>query len=157
MTRAVFLLLTLLCLSPSPAQAAPANLNGTVQKPLTLDEATLKSLPPVTIDVTFQTSSGEETGHYTGVLVWDLLAKAVLVDDEGKNAALKHTLLITGSDGYAIAVALGEIDPHFAGKQVLLAYDGAGGKASFDHLRLVVPGDAHGGRSVNDVTTIEVK
>lgn len=78
-------------------------------------------------------------------------------NDEGKNAALKHTLLITGSDGYAVSVALGELDPNFANTQVLLAYDGADGKASFDHLRLVVPGDVHGGRSVKDVVGIEVK
>ncbi|MET3899036.1 hypothetical protein ABIB57_002988 [Devosia sp. UYZn731] len=139
------------------AFAAPAQLTGAVTTPLTLDEVTLKALPATTLDVSFQTSKGPETGHYTGALLWDLVNKAVLVNDEGKNAALKHTLLITGSDGYAVSVALGELDPNFANTQVLLAYDGADGKAAFDHLRLVVPGDVHGGRSVKDVVGIEVK
>ena len=142
---------------PSLAWAAPASLTGAVQTPLVLDEATLKSIPAVSLDISFKTTAGAETGHYTGALVWDLLAKAVPVNGPGKNAALKHTLLITGADGYAVSVAFGEMDPNFAAKQVLLAYDGAGGKASFAHLRLLVPGDLHGGRSVSDVTSIEVK
>jgi hypothetical protein len=35
-----------------------------------------------------------------------LLEKAQTIDEPGKNASLKHTLLITGRDGYAVALAL---------------------------------------------------
>lgn len=38
---------------------------------------------------------------------WALLAKVVPVNYAGKNAVLKHTLLVTGADGYAVSVALG--------------------------------------------------
>jgi hypothetical protein len=55
-----------------------------------------------------------------------------------------------------VAVALGELDPDYGNKQVLLAYHSTDGSASFDHLRLLVPGDVHGGRAVRDVAKIEV-
>ena len=37
------------------------------------------------------------------------------------------------------------------------AYAGGDPPASFSALRLVVPGDAHGGRSVHDVSSIELR
>jgi hypothetical protein len=122
-----------------------------------LDDPLLRSFAPTTIDVTFETSEGEKSGRYTGVLLWALIEKAGLVDDVGRNASLRHTLLVTGRDGYAAALAVGELDPHLEGKSVILAYDGGEPAASRTALRLVVPGDAHGGRSVRDVATIEVR
>lgn len=147
----------LLALSSFAALAAPASLSGAVAAPLTLDQATLAALPAQTVDISFETSSGPEKGTYTGVLVWDLLQKAGLVNDPGKNSFLKHVLMITGSDGYSVAIAEGELDPKFGNKPVLLAYKSADGKTSFDHLRILVPGDVHGGRAVSDVVSIEVK
>jgi DMSO/TMAO reductase YedYZ molybdopterin-dependent catalytic subunit len=47
---------------------------------------------------------------------------------------------------------MGEIDPAFEGKQVLLAYEGDGKAIP---LRLVVPGDKRGGRAVKDVVRVE--
>jgi len=89
--------------------------------------------------------------------LWTLLEKAHPIDEPGKNASLKHTLLITGRDGYAVALALGEIDPHYEGKQIIIAYEGGEPPASISSLRLVVPGDVHGGRSVRDVAKIELR
>jgi hypothetical protein len=146
-----------LAASAAVALAGPANLTGAVKTPLALDQATLAALPPTTITISFQTGNGPETGTYTGVLLWDLLEKAELVNAEGKNTILRHALTITGSDGYAVAVAEGEFDPKFGNRQVLIAYEGGDGKASYDHLRLLVPGDLHGGRAVSDVVSIEVK
>ena len=147
--------LVALC-GPALAQTA-ATLSGAVSAPLTLDAATLKAFPPTAIDITFQSGSGTETGHYSGVLLWTLLQKAGLVNAPGKKTGLRHTLLVTGRDGYGVALALGEIDPNYAGKSVILAFDGGTPPVSFDHLRLLVPGDAHGGRIVKDVATIEVQ
>jgi hypothetical protein len=136
--------------------AAPI-LGGSVQQRLVLDDALFKSLPAVTVDVTFETDNGKKSGRYTGVLLWSLIEKAVLTDVDEKNAALRHTLLVTGRDGYAIALAVGELDPHYEGKSVILAYAGGEPPASIDAPRLVVPGDKHGGRSVRDVASIEVR
>ena len=135
----------------------PAVLQGAVKQRLVLDEALLKSLPAVTIDVTFETGQDKKSGRYTGVLLWALLEKAEPIDEPGKNATLRHTLVITGRDGYAVALALGEIDPHYEGKQVIIAYLGGEPSASLSALRLVVPGDVHGGRSVRDIATIELR
>jgi hypothetical protein len=96
--------------------AAPAVLLGAVKHELVLDEALLKSLPAVSIDVGFATSQGRKSGSYTGVPLWALLGNAELIDAPGKNAGLRHTLLITGRDGYAAALALGEIDPALRGQ-----------------------------------------
>jgi len=86
-----------------------------------------------------------------------LLEKAEPIDEPGKNANLRRTLLITGRDGYTVALAVGEIDPHYEGKQVIVAYSGGDPPASMTFLRLVVPGDVHGGRSVRDIATIELR
>ena len=137
--------------------AEPPVLRGAVKQELVLDEALLKSLPATTVDVTYETGEGKKSGSYTGVLLWALLEKAEPIDEPGKNAQLRHTLLITGRDGYAVALALGEIDPHYEGKSVIVAYAGGELPASFNGLRLVVPGDVHGGRSVHDVWSIELR
>ena len=135
----------------------PAVLQGAVKQRLILDAALLQSLPAVTVDVTFETGQGRKPGRYTGILLWALLEKAEPIDEPGKNATLRHTLVITGRDGYAVALALGEIDPHYEGKQVIIAYLGGEPSASMSSLRLVVPGDVHGGRSVRDIATIELR
>ncbi|MFO1209574.1 MAG: molybdopterin-dependent oxidoreductase [Amaricoccus sp.] len=157
--RSVTAIAAIFVLAPSLAlaQARPALLSGAVKAPITLDEADMTALPAVTIDISFETSGGTETGTYTGALLWDLLAKAELVNDPGKNASLKHAIMVTGRDGYAVAIALGEIDPKFGAKQVLVAYRGSDPSVSFDSLRVLVPGDLHGGRSVKDVASIEVR
>jgi hypothetical protein len=132
--------------------ADPATMMGAVKSPLTLDDATLSAMPVASISISY----GSSNTTYTGVLVWELLKKAELVAGDGKNASLRHTLLVTAANGYSVAVALGELDPDYGNKQVLLAYHSTDGSASFDHLRLLVPGDVHGGRAVRDVAKIEV-
>jgi hypothetical protein len=53
-------------------------------------------------------------------------------------------------------MVLGELDPQYRGKSVILAYAGGDPPASFSALRLVVQVDVHGGRSVRDVSRIEL-
>jgi hypothetical protein len=70
---------------------------------------------------------------------------------------LRHTVAVTGRDGYAAVLALAEIDPEFEGKKVLLAYRRNNQPFPNNELRLVVPGDRRGGRSVHDVMRIELR
>lgn len=150
--------LALFVLAPLVAIAAePPRLTGAVKTPLVFDQKTLDTLAVTTIDVSYATSSGAAKGSYTGVLLWDVLRKAALVNEAGKNSLLRHTLLITSRDGYAVALALGELDPAYGNKKVLLAYKSSDSLASVDHMRLLVPGDIHSGRAVRDVVSIEVK
>ena len=58
-------------------------------------------------------------------------------------------------DGYAVAVAFGELDPGLEGKAVLVAYEKDG--EALPSLQLVVPGDARAARSVRELTEIEVR
>jgi len=69
---------------------------------------------------------------------------------------LQHTILARGHDGYGVALAIGEIDPRFAGKEVIVAYQRDGKPMENQTFRLVVPGDAHGGRSVNDLVSLTI-
>ena len=154
--RAIFFIVALVAPIPTALAADPAKLTGAVKTPLVLDNATLNGFPVASVEISYVTGSGSAKGTYTGVLVWDLLKKAELVSGQGKNALLRRTLLITADDGYAVAVALGELDPSYGNKKVLLAYKSTDNSASFDHLRLLVPGDIHAGRAVHDVVSIEV-
>ena len=64
---------------------------------------------------------------------------------------------MTGRDGYSVALSLGELDPDFEGKAVILAYSKDGNRLSAqDGIRLIVPNDRHGGRAVRDVVAIAV-
>ena len=109
----------------------------------------------MSVEVTYATARGPQSATYTGALLWPLLAAAAPVDESGRNTHLRHTLLAHGRDGYAVALAFGELDPHMAGKQVIVAYAQDG--TPLPSLRLVLPGDSHAGRAVRDLVSIEVR
>jgi DMSO/TMAO reductase YedYZ molybdopterin-dependent catalytic subunit len=142
------------------AAASPAELvlDGAVKTPLHVTAADLQGMTPTELDVAFQGEHGETKAHYTGVALWALLDRAGGLADPDKGAALHHTMTITGRDGYFMVLSTGELHPEFGNKGVILAYlhDGQPNDAK-EGLRLVVPGDKRGGRSVRDVVHIEVK
>jgi DMSO/TMAO reductase YedYZ molybdopterin-dependent catalytic subunit len=150
-------------LLPATAQTAPPPVatlafGGLVNQPksFTLDD--LKNLPATRETVSFLGEHGQEKATYTGVLLWTLLDKAGGLADGGKRPDLRHTLTVTGRDGYIVVLSLGELDPDFGGKAAIIAYSRE--SQPFDPargFRLVVPGDKHGGRDVRDVIGIEVK
>ncbi len=145
------------CASVTVAAAADpgsVRVDGAVLHPQNFCQADLKALAPEQVNTSFETKHGAEHKMWTGVLVTDLLQKAGLKNEDGKNASLRHTLLVHGKDGYEVAVAMGEIDPMGEGKRVILAYRDEGDLPAF---RLVVPGDVHGARQVHGVVEIEVK
>jgi hypothetical protein len=145
----------LLVLAGSAAAAEPAiDVDGHAEHTLHLTAADLKALPQVSADVSFETGHGQQSAHYTGALLWDVVEKAGIADEPGTKAKhhLQHAVLVTGRDGYAAAIAIGEIDPDFENKTILLVDDGAE-----KGLRLIVPGDKKGGRAVRDVVRIEIE
>jgi hypothetical protein len=145
-----------ICALPVSAQEPPTvTVSGAVQHPITLTIADLKAMPGLDVTVSQQTDRGPAQGKFHGVLLWSVIDKAGLLNGTQKNAYLRHTLLVSGSDGYAAALSEGEIDPKLEGKQVLLAYEKDG--ALLGAPRLVVPGDAHAARGVHDVVSVEVK
>ncbi len=114
----------------------------------------LKKLPPVTIAVSQMTGHGPIHASFTGALLWAVIDQAGWVNGPEKNAKIRHTIFVTGKDGYAAALSEGEIDPEFEGKKVLLAYEENG--VPLNAPRLVVPGDFHAARSVQDVVSVDV-
>jgi hypothetical protein len=65
-------------------------------------------------------------------------------------------IVILGRDGSRAVMALGEIALEFEAKQVILAERIDGKPLDAYRLRVVVPLDKRGGRSVRDVPHIEV-
>ena len=148
------LLLALLPALPAAAQpAAPKSLSvkldGAVKMPATFTLAQLQAMPSVSIDVTYQ---GQAKSSWKGVSLLALIQGAGTIDEAGNNAVLRHAILAKGSEGYVVAIAIAEIEPDFAGKQAVVAYERDG--KPLDGLRLVMPGDAHAGRNVRDLAEI---
>jgi molybdate transport system substrate-binding protein len=116
----------------------------------------IASLPRLTQRVGFMTGHGEQQNDWSGPLLWDVLVASGAIDP-GKPAEQVHLVVhVTGSDGYVAAIALAEIAPQFAGRPIQLA-DQMNGAPLPDHaLRLIVPGDRRGGRSVRDVVCIDI-
>jgi len=145
-----------------PATAAPGEVSltvgGQVQHPLRLTVSDLRKLPPITVDVSFKTGHGQVHAAFTGVSLWLLVERAGIAGEVGKDRHhLQHSVLVSGRDGYAVALSVGELDPRFEGKSVIIAYARDGQPIPENGIRLVVPGDQEGGRSVRDVVSVELK
>ena len=131
-------------------------LTGAVENPLQMTAGSLRALPPTELTLDFMAGPHPEKGSFKGVLLWKLVSLAAVKDRGGKGSSLLHSIIVTGRDGYAVALAIAELDPKFEGKTVLLAYD-EDGRPLRNGFRLVVPGDHEGGRNVRDVVRIEVQ
>ncbi len=101
-------------------------------------------------------------GHTTceGVWLGDLIAKAGIPTGEAvKGPALAMIIIADAADGYRVVFSLGEIDAKL-GKTPVLVADRCDGKpldAATGPLRLVVPGDARGARSVRQLARLQAQ
>jgi len=129
-----------------------------VDNPATYNRAALVALPATTIpSVTFIAGGGTTTlTNVTGVELWTLLSLAGIADSD----VLRSYLVATGSDGYEVLFALGELDPDLGGRLTLVAYDANGAPlGSTGFARIVIggnPGDLRGGRFVSNIASLEV-
>ncbi|MBN3883306.1 MAG: hypothetical protein V7K64_11355 [Nostoc sp.] len=153
-------------------------LGGEINNPTTYNLQNLRNLREVLknqnpalvteITVTFQTGSGPRTETYYGVPLWELINNpkaggGLRPGNSGvnsKNSFLRQYVLADATDCYGAVVAIGEIQPNFEGKTVLVAFEKKGSDGTVVPLtdegfaRLVVPGDKAGGRYVSNVTNI---
>jgi len=144
----------------SPAASDVVNLIGLVATPGAVSVADMQTLTRRTVEVTFQSGSGEQHHTYAGVLLWDVVNRATMqLTPDRKNDVLRKYVVITARDGYEAMVSLGEIDPNFGNRPYLLAWEQDGQPLTGDDgpIRLVTPGDVKGGRYVTGVITIEVR
>lgn len=128
----------------------PPILDGALTRTGPIAPAALARLPQISLPVAYGTGHGVTSGRHTGVLLWDLLQQAGPRDEPGKHAGLRHTLLVTGADGYAAAFSFGELDPGGTADPVLLVREGGG-------WNLIVPGDRTGARDVHQVARITLR
>jgi DMSO/TMAO reductase YedYZ molybdopterin-dependent catalytic subunit len=151
--------LSILVLAASAALAqepgARLRIEGDIAQPLVLETADLAKMKRATLRAS---NEGVEV-VYEGVWLHDLLVRAgVPHGAELRGKALATYVLVEASDGYQVLFSLAELDPAFAGHQVLLA-DRADGKALFGmqgSFRLVAQGEKRGARSVRMVSRIHV-
>jgi hypothetical protein len=136
-------------------------LSGRVASVQTYTLSSLQALTSTTLTAHYTAGGTPVTDMYTGVSLWTLLnADGLLTNPAIKNDVLNDYVLVTGSDGYSVAVSLGEIDPAFGDQDDLVAYadtDGQLGTNGVDGFaRLVVPGDSAGGRYVSNIISLQV-
>ncbi|MDZ8187687.1 MAG: hypothetical protein RMX96_22905 [Nostoc sp. ChiSLP02] len=155
-------------------------LGGEINNPTTYNLQKLRNLrnalkqqnPALVTEITvsFQTGSGPRTETYYGVPLWELINNpkaggSLKPGNSGvnpKNSFLRQYVLVDATDCYGAVVAIGEIQPNFEGKTVLVAFakKASNGKVVYltdeGFARLVVPGDKAGGRYVSNVTNIVI-
>ncbi|WP_138503693.1 hypothetical protein [Nostoc sp. PA-18-2419] len=155
-------------------------LGGEVNNPTTYNLQNLRNLRDVLknqnpavvteVTVTFQTGSGPRTETYYGVPLWELINNpkaggGLKPGNSGvntKNSFLRQYVLVDATDCYGAVVAIGEIQPNFEGKTVLIAFEKKASDGTVVSLtddgfaRLVVSGDKAGGRYVSNVTNIVI-
>ena len=153
------LLLWLILMTPALAQDASApstslRLDGAVKIPATYTIADLAAMPSASVTVSFQ-GHDAASGSWKGVPLMALFDKAGTIEDKGHGAYLQHVIIARGSDGYGAAIAIGEIEPKFEGKQAIVAYEKDG--VPLTSLRLVIPGEAHAGRDVRDLAELTLR
>lgn len=142
-----------------PVQAedpAAITIIGPSHAPLSLAAGAIARLPAIQLRTAFLTDRGIHAALFEGPLLWTVLCTFGVIDPAMHKQQVRQIVAITGRDGYQAVLALGEIAPEFEGKQVILAERMDGKTLGPDHLRVVVPLDKRGGRSVRDVVRIEV-
>jgi DMSO/TMAO reductase YedYZ molybdopterin-dependent catalytic subunit len=150
------LLLSALQMAAQSAQESKLAVTGDVPTPLALSASDLAAMPREQAEVTEQ--DGEKT-TYEGAPLQEILKKAgIPFGRQMRGKALTGYVLAEAKDGYAVAFSLGELDLDLGGTRVIVA-DKRDGKPLFEYqgpVRLVIPADKEGARSVRMLEKLEV-
>jgi hypothetical protein len=123
------------------------------QPPRTLSLEQIAALKLIT-----QQAAGEHTDRsWTGPLLWDVLVDAGAVDPAKPADAVHLGVHVVGADGWIAVFGLAEPSPEFGGKPIQLADRVNGEAIPGQGLRLIVPGEHRGGRSVRNVVRIDIE
>ena len=157
---ALAMVLTTVGIAPLRAAEPPAPASIIVAGPshsaMSLSIEELARLPTVRVNVAFLAEHGTHSASFEGPLLWTVLQKVGAVDPAMYREQVSESVVILGRDGYRAVLALGEIAPEFEGKQVILAERMDDQPLDAEQLRIIVPLDKRGGRSVREVARIEV-
>jgi len=137
---------------------------GVVDRPSQVSVVDLKLQPGVTQTVTFNAGTAPQTHTYTGANLYGVLQSyGVQTDATRKNDVLNRYVLATGSDGYKVVFALGELSPDFGNIPSIVAYAETTNGVSANlgstdgPFRVTAPGDVKGGRYVSNLVRIDAR
>jgi hypothetical protein len=119
---------------------------------MSIDLDLLRGLPERRLETRLRSPRGMRDYAFRGALLYDYAEAAELF---GEGPSANQYFRVTAGDGFVVAVAMAEVAPGFSDKQVLLAYEQDGEEIRAG-VRLVVPGDDLGGRSVFGLESVEV-
>ncbi len=139
---------------PARPNSAGLRLTGAVRHPGELTHEQLTALPQKTLTVSYHTAHGVEIRTESGPLLSAVLPATALAVTTAKNGELAFAMLAGGADGYAAAIAYGEVAPHITNQSVIVALAEDGKPLAAP--RLIVPADSAGGRDVRDLVEIHV-
>jgi hypothetical protein len=154
--RPLALLIAVLLGGATPPPGTGIEISSPGGADVTLTPAQLGALPTVSVHLAFGTDHGEMKAAFSGPLLWSVLRAGRALDPAQKKQVVREAVVITGADHYSAVLALGEISPAFENKAVVLATNMDGKALAPGHFRIVVPGDARGGRAVRDVVSLAV-
>lgn len=143
--------------------SASVVVSGAVDKPTVYTAARLAALPQVTQTDVFASGTTPQTHTWTGPTLWNVLDATGLQARPGvKNDLLDRYVLATGTDGYRVVYALGELNPAFGNRPDLVATQetvvGKTAPLTGDGLaRVTAPGDVKGGRYVANLASLTVR
>ena len=124
--------------------------------PLTLTPADLLKMPRTAITV--KQPDGRGVTH-EGVLVAEVLKRAgAPLGKALRGDAMATYIVASATDGYRVVFSLAELDPEFSGSEIMIV-DRTNGQpllADQGPIRLVVPKDLAGARSMRMLERIEV-
>ena len=130
--------------------------DGVTKPALELRLADLAAMPRTTVRITLDGKSHT----FEGVLVYEALKRAGQpFGDQLRKAQLVKYALLSAHDGYRTLFALPEFDPAFTAAAALLAdrMDGQPLPVNKGPLRLVVPGEKVGARSIFMLERIDIQ
>ncbi|KJV34650.1 molybdopterin-dependent oxidoreductase [Luteibacter yeojuensis] len=116
----------------------------------------MASLPRVEVTAG---AHGDAPSAWQGVNLIDVLrAQGAPVGKALRGKALAEFVRITAADGYQVIFSLGELDPDFGGRKVVLVdrHEGKPLDAKDGPYRVVVPDDSRPARWIRNVTAIEL-
>ncbi len=146
---------TCLAADPAPGDAAGMAVIRGSDKLATMTMGDLDKLQAIQVTPSFG-GRGGQPATFEGPLLWTVLSEAHAVTFAKMGDQVRQVVSLTGSDGYTAVLGLGEISPDFEGKQVILAERMDGKPLGPDHLRVVIPGDMKGGRSVRNIVAVGI-
>ena len=118
------------------------------------DLAFVRSLTPQTVETRLRSPRGVAEYLFTGPTLYDYAVAAGMLSEQG---ALASQYFVAGAeDGFTVTVAMAEVAPDYTSKRVVLAYE-QNGEPIRAGVRLVVPGDDLGGRSVFGVANLDLR